>query len=215
MNKFAFYLNMHNLHYLCITFALFIATFFFFQHLFHHIHEEFIGKIPSHNVFFEVRFYRERSVLDWPESFLIVALQNGCTSLTPLICWGQRGSLLHVSYTSHFMTSLPACDITGESFFMPHVYEIAGGIMFSGCPSVRDLLSWSRYLKNQIDGLPPNLGLICYLAEPMNWLDFGVMRSKIMGLIMYAKIACWTHCQYWRMGQTQDMYVSLQSQWTD
>ena len=31
-----------------------------------------------------------------------------------------------------------------------------------------------------------------YLAEAMNRLDFGVMRSrsKVMGLIMYAKIAC-------------------------
>ena len=29
-----------------------------------------------------------------------------------------------------------------------------------------------------------------YLAEPMNWVDVGVIRSKVMGLIMYAKIAC-------------------------
>ena len=27
-------------------------------------------------------------------------------------------------------------------------YEVAGSIMFSGCPSVRTYVSWSRYLKN-------------------------------------------------------------------
>ena len=48
----------------------------------------------------------------------------------------------------------------------------------------------------------------------MNWLDFGVTRSKVTGLIMYAKIAC--ECILIRTDMdyylTQDI---LQSQWTE
>ena len=32
-----------------------------------------------------------------------------------------------------------------------------------------------------IDGFLPNFGHVCILAEPMNWLDFGVTRSKVKG----------------------------------
>ena len=49
---------------------------------------------------------------------------------------------------------------------------------------------WSRYLKNRLmDSC--QLRSCMLLAKPMNWLDFGVMRSrsKVMRLIMYAKIA--------------------------
>ena len=38
--------------------------------------------------------------------------------------------------------------------------------------------------------IPAKLWSCMYLAEPMNWLDFGVTRSKVTGLIMYAKTAC-------------------------
>ena len=51
--------------------------------------------------------------------------------------------------------------------------------------------SWSHYLKNRlIEWITAKLGSCMYLAEPMNRLDFGVTRSKVTWLIMYAKIAC-------------------------
>ena len=38
--------------------------------------------------------------------------------------------------------------------------------------------------------IPAKLRSCMYLAEPMNWLDFGVTRSKVTGLFMYPRIAC-------------------------
>ena len=40
-----------------------------------------------------------------------------------------------------------------------------------------------------MDGFLPNLNHVTmYLAELMNWLDFGATGSKVTGLIMYGKI---------------------------
>ena len=72
-------------------------------------------------------------------------------------------------------------------------YEVAGGIMFSGCPSVRKSVRTSRSRDRVIWRTdwwnPAKLWSCMYLAEPMNWLDFGVTRSMVKGLIMYAKTA--------------------------
>ena len=38
--------------------------------------------------------------------------------------------------------------------------------------------------------IPVKLGSCMYLGEPINWLDFRVTRSKVTGLIMYAKKTC-------------------------
>ena len=42
-----------------------------------------------------------------------------------------------------------------------------------------------------IDGFLPNFGHVCILQSLMNWLDFGVTRSKVTGLIMYAEPMNW------------------------
>ena len=75
-------------------------------------------------------------------------------------------------------------------------YEVAGGIMFSGCPSVRLSVrpsvpsvrtsvrtsrSRDRVIWRTDWWIPAKLWSCMYLAEPMNWLDFGVTRSKVKG----------------------------------
>ena len=52
--------------------------------------------------------------------------------------------------------------------------------MFSGCP-FRPSRSRDRVISRTNWWIPAKLGSCMYLAEPMNWLDFGVTRSKVKG----------------------------------
>ena len=74
-------------------------------------------------------------------------------------------------------------------------YEVAGGIMFSGCPSVRPYVCTSYLVialsEEPIDEFLPNFGHVCILQS--RWTDQILgsrgQRSKATAHIMYAKTA--------------------------
>ena len=93
-------------------------------------------------------------------------------------------------------------------------YKVAGGIMFSGCPSVRTYVrSRDRVISRTNWWIPSKLGSCMYLTEPMNWLDFGVTRLKVKGRRAHyvCKNSSWSHYLKYRSidsCQTWVMYVS-------
>ena len=80
-------------------------------------------------------------------------------------------------------------------FFLCLRYKVAGGIMFSGCLSVRKSDSRDRVISRTNWWITPKLGSCMYLAEPMNWLDFGYTRSKVKGhrAQYVCKNSTWSH----------------------
>ena len=62
--------------------------------------------------------------------------------------------------------------------------KVTGLIMYRYAKTACD-----RVISRTDGWIPAKLWSCMYLAKPMNWLDFG-SRSKVMRLIMYAKIAC-------------------------
>ena len=92
--------------------------------------------------------------------------------------------------------------------------------MFSGCPSVRTSVRTSRSRDRVIWRtdwwIPAKLWSCMYLAEPMNWLDFGVTRSKVKGHRAHyvCKNSSWSHYLKNRLMdscQTLVMYVSCRA----
>ena len=91
--------------------------------------------------------------------------------------WGELNLILHLIIILE--------NLHTTRIFSCLRYEVAGGIMFSGCPSVRTYVRTSRSRDRVIWRtdwwIPAKLWSCMYLAEPMNWLDFGVTRSKVKG----------------------------------
>ena len=92
---------------------------------------------------------------------------------------------VHPSYSAHrhiMNTATPLCSFLS---FLCLRYEVAGGIMFSGCPSVRTSVrnvpfSWSRYLKNRLmDSCQTLVMYVSCRADEL--IIFWVTRSKVKG----------------------------------
>ena len=105
-------------------------------------------------------------------------------------------------------------------------YEVAGGIMFSGCPSVRPYVRtyvlyvpyvpflWSRY-KEPIDRFLPNFGHVCILQsrELIRFWGHEVKGQRSQGSLGMQKQP-WSHyLKNWLMDscQTLVMYVSCRA----
>ena len=95
-------------------------------------------------------------------------------------------------------------------------YEVAGGIMFLGCPSVRTSRSRDRVISRTNWWIPAKLWSCMYLAEPINWLEFGVTRSKVKSHRAHyvCKNSSWSHYlknQLMDSCQTLVMYVACRA----
>ena len=87
------------------------------------------------------------------------------------------------------------------------------------CTYVRTSRSCDRVIWRTDWWIPAKLWSCMYLAEPMNWIDFGVTRSKVTGLIRYSKTACdrviwrtdwWIPAKLWSC-----MYLAEPMNWLD
>ena len=99
-------------------------------------------------------------------------------------------------------------------------YKVTGGIMFSGCPSVRTSRSCDRVISRTDWWITAKLESGMYLAKPMNWLDFGVTRSKFKGHRAHyvCKIACdrvISRTDWWVLELESGMYLAKPMNWLD
>ena len=100
--------------------------------------------------------------------------------------------MLMIVGLSIYLDSLICLHTFKLSIFMPPLRSSRRhyAFGFSVRPYVRTSHSRDRVISRTDGWIPAKLKPCMYLAELMNWLDFGVTGSKVTGLIMYAKIAC-------------------------
>ena len=139
---------------------------------------------------------------------------------TELLIWGSktlRCPFLECEARATVMGIPTPCQFS----FLCLRYEVAGGIMFSGCPSVRPSVrtyvpfSWSRYLKNRL--MDSCQTLVMYVScRADERVDFGVTRSKVKGHRAHyvCKNSSWSRYLKNRLMdscQTLVMYVSCRA----
>ena len=79
---------------------------------------------------------------------------------------------MHTETSNGQLLSLTVDSMVEGCIFLCLRYKVAGGIMFSGCPSVRTYVRTSRSRDRVISRtdwlIPAKLGSCMYLTEPMN-----------------------------------------------